>query len=188
MLKKISLSSYLLGVFTTMIIFAIILVSMGIYYTKSGISVTIGVKDIPAVIKEEVVSIVEYQLPLYINELKADNLLSNSLMAVSEYLPITVVACLALLLSGSMTWAIPPTFAFASYTQTPTQDPRPVVFKVSGDLDTLNSAIPTLITLLSLSIFHTEVTHELFKGLDFWNEEKISRYILTPMSKRSFNK
>ncbi|QNO16447.1 hypothetical protein HYG86_17530 [Alkalicella caledoniensis] len=72
MLKKISLSSYLLGVFTTMIIFAIILVSMGIYYTKSGISVTIGVKDIPAVIKEEVVSIVEYQLPLYINELKAE--------------------------------------------------------------------------------------------------------------------
>ena len=72
MLKKISLSSYLLGALSTFVILGVILISIGIYYTNAGVSITIGVSELPSIIREQVVTIVESQLPLYVGELKAE--------------------------------------------------------------------------------------------------------------------
>ncbi len=72
MLKKISLSSFFLGVATTLIFSLVAITAIGFFYINRGVSITVGVSDVGPMVKEQVKEILESQLPIYVEELKSE--------------------------------------------------------------------------------------------------------------------
>ncbi|MNN56590.1 hypothetical protein D3C81_1715300 [compost metagenome] len=100
--------------------------------------------------------------------------------AVSAYLARFIAPSRAISDEGSITCASPATFSSGSNSVTPTQDPSPVVRIKPYPEITFKSAIPTLTTRCSSSIFcgHSQSSENFREGLGVRDKEKLPFYFM----------